>query len=260
MADRPASSATGRSAADDPTHFLDGWRAPARAAAPELPRLHTGASAAKLAPERLARLRERGYEMTDVEDVELVEIQPPRASAAAPLDTASLGAALARAAAQAGPTREPDEPRLLARWQPAAWIVQARRLCGATAEVVQGPSGPLVENRAPQWLLALWPPQRLDAPLLGRWPQAAALVEADDARAGARFLIPGLPAEACLWLADLEADWALVAELVLHHEPALRRAQAQALRDLLEAEQAARFVRLNDGFALSGRWVQRRPR
>ena len=51
----------------------------------------------------------------------------------------------------------------------------------------------------------LWPPQRLDAPLLGRWPQQVRLsaVAADQAGEALRL---GVPKPGPLWLNPHDAD------------------------------------------------------
>lgn len=231
----------------DPTHALDGWRAPAPT---PLQDLELGAllraGGAGLDEAKRARLKARGYDLRDVEDIELREVLAPRPAPSAPpvLD--------------APPAPPAADARLLKQWQPQAWLALARRVRGATAEVLQTPAGPLVENRAPQWLCALWPPQRLEAPLLGRWPEQAALVGAETACGALHQLLPGLPAGALLWPAALEADWALLAELVLHHDSGLRPADMQALRELVEAERGASFARVNDGYAHRGGVARRR--
>lgn len=228
----------------DPTHALDGWRAPAPAPLQDL-ELHMllKAGGAGLDEAKKARMKARGYEIQDIEDVELREILPPPAAAAPVLEL---------------PRTPPvADARLLAQWQPQAWMALARRVRGASAEVVQTPQGPLVENLAPQWLCALWPPQRLDAPLLGRWPEVAALVGADTAFGALHQLLAELPPAAQLWAAELDADWALLAELVLHHDASLRSAHAQALRELIDAERGKNFARLNDAYVSQGRVARR---
>ena len=50
-------------------------------------------------------------------------------------------------------------------------------------------------------------------------------------------------------MADLDADWALLADLVLHHDTALQPFQIKALRTLAEAERLAAFERLNSAYA-----------
>ncbi len=62
----------------DPTRVLDGWR-PHRAQGspePDLAALRAAAGRS-LAPERVAALRQRGFPMRDVEDVECVERTEP---------------------------------------------------------------------------------------------------------------------------------------------------------------------------------------
>jgi hypothetical protein len=234
MADAPAAPD-----AFDPLHVLDGWRAPAPASPVDVdlgPLLRASVDATKQ-----AWLKTHGYEMRDLQDVDIPDIAPP-----APVELPTL------------PARTVPDPRLLARWQPRAWTALVRRLAGASADIVQTPAGPQVENRAPQWLCALWPPQRVDMPLLGRWPELAALVVAETAPQALQQLLPALAPDARLWLADLDVDWALVAELVLHQDASLRPAQAQALRDWVAAERSASFTRLNEGYSAAAGVARRR--
>ncbi|HEY8880732.1 MAG TPA: hypothetical protein VIN03_24385 [Roseateles sp.] len=151
---------------------------------------------------------------------------------------------------------EPD-PRLLGQWRAGAWTARARQVAGASEELLQTPQGPRVESHAPQWLCAIWPPQAQDAPL-GRWPELASLVAAETADHALQQLLDELPDEAPLWSAELDADWDLVAELVLHQDAEVRPAQAQALRELAETERRARLARLSEGYALQGRVARRR--
>ena len=72
-------------------------------------------------------------------------------------------------------------------------------------------------------------------------------------------LLTQLPHEALVWPAELDVDWALIAELVLHQDARLRTSQSQALRELAEAERGAPFARLTDGYALRNRVARRRP-
>jgi hypothetical protein len=160
----------------------------------------------------------------------------------------------ARAAAQ--PVWQPDaqalqlrpvqHPRLLAAWQPGAWTGAVREVFDSTTEFVTSANGPAVETYPPHRLLLLWPPLSMAAPLPARWPQQVRLsaVTARDAPAALVDLVPG---DAPLWLqTDLGAvDWALAAEIALHHEPALRPFQAAGLRAFLAAEREATYARLN---------------
>lgn len=270
----------------DPTRVLDGWQPGAPAQRPELDPAHLldgwraevagGIAPADLRsdPERLARLRKRGYEMLDVEDVEVPEVRLPGAPPAPVLDTAGLADVL-RNASQAAATaaaalvpeapdlelrrRKTANPRLLSQWQPGAWIGLARRAVAPSTELSQGAEGPVLESHAPGWLLALWPPQGLEQPLLSRWPQQLQLVHMEQ-DAVAESLLAGVPEAAPLWLAgELEPDWALIAELALHYEPTLRPTQLQALRDFIEAERQRSFVRLNSAYVHQGGAVRIKP-
>jgi hypothetical protein len=229
----------------DPAHVLDGWRAPAPAPLD----LDVGplldAGRATLDEAKRARLQARGYAMQDVEDIELPQVPPPPPVNDIP--RVSLPVPRAQRPAQ-----------LLTSWQPQAWTALVRRVRGASAEVVQASRGPLVENHAPQWLCAFWRPQRLDAPVLGRWPEFAALVAAETALGALHQLCAQLPPDALVWQADLETDWALIAELVLYQDARLRPTQSQALRELAEAERGVTFARLNDGYGFHNRVARRR--
>ncbi|MGQ3052578.1 MAG: hypothetical protein ACT6S0_12405 [Roseateles sp.] len=317
----------------DSTHALDGWRAPSL---PPLdlklnPLLRAGG--AKLDDAKKAWVKARGYEMQDVEDIEVAEKRPlparievaeapalspaamvaggpiePPAPEAMPqslneaADQAEVAAApvpvdgeapvldfraepppaapdLLRVIGEvklphvprppvvveapvlelpAAPNRPARDPRLLSRWQPLAWTALARRVRGATTEVVQTPDGPLVQTHMPQWLCALWRPQSVDAPLLGRWPELAGLIGADTVFGALHQLLAELPPRAQIWSAGLEADWVLVAELVLHQDAGLRLVHAQALRELIDAERSASLARVNGHYAAKGGVVRRR--
>lgn len=150
-----------------------------------------------------------------------------------------------------------SDPRLLAHWQAEAWTALALQIAGASEELLQTPAGVRVESHAPQWLCAIWPPRPEDAPL-GRWPELASLVAAETGAAALQQLLAELPDEAPLWLTDLEADWDLVAELVLHQDTGLRPSQAKALQELSERERNARLARLSEAYALQGRVARRR--
>ena len=148
--------------------------------------------------------------------------------------------------AQALQLRPTQHPRLLAQWQPGAWIGALRQVFDSTTEFVTSANGPAVETYPPHRLLLLWPPLTLSAPLPARWPQQVRL-SAVSARDAPAALIDGLPGDALLWLLPDagDVDWALAAEIALHHEPALRPFQATGLRAFLAAEREATYARLN---------------
>ena len=215
-------------------------------------------------------------DVVDVPSVELPPVHTPAppdgdALAAAVADAARAAAGAADAAMAAVPW-QPDidallqrravDPRLLAAWQPGCWTGAVREVLAAATEVVSGADGPLVETYAPHRLLLAWPPQTTAQPLLGRWP-AQVRLSAVPREAAAEVLLAQLPDDALLWLAaDAgDADWALAAEIVLHHDPALRPFQIQGLRAFIEAEREARFTRLNDDYEqrAAGAAVTRKP-
>src|SRR6218665_1714971 len=107
----------------DPPRLLDGWQPAAAPLRPELDLsgLLTGlqgvASApreARLDPERVARLKQRGFEMNDIEDIEVPEIRLPVVEDAPPVDAAGLAQALRATVALAQSQSEPprDSPDL----------------------------------------------------------------------------------------------------------------------------------------------------
>jgi hypothetical protein len=170
------------------------------------------------------------------------------AGVASQWDSASLDAAqpVWQPDAQALQLRPAQHPRLLTQWQPGAWTGAVRQVFDSTTEFVTTANGPAVETYPPHRLLLLWPPLSLAAPLPARWPQQVRL-SAVTARDAAAALIDLVPGNAPLWLQpDTGAiDWALAAEIALHHEPALRPFQATGLRAFLEAEREATYTRLN---------------
>ncbi len=158
----------------------------------------------------------------------------------------------------------PRDRRLLANWAAGSWVGACRQVSESTTEVGTSPLGPVVDVHAPQALFALWAPRADRAhPMPGRWPSQVSigdLSDADPVGAACELLLPLLPDEAALWLCDEALDWALLAELVLHHEPALKPFQLAALRSFAEAERSRDFQRVNDGYMqpAPGRPVQRR--
>ena len=204
----------------------------------------------------------------DLQSALAPEISLPEVEPAAPPDQASLNHSTRQASDQAAAswqaeTRRQAEPawqpdaqslqlrraspaRLLAQWQPGAWTGAVREVFESTTEFVKTASGTAVETYPPHRLLLLWPPQRLDAPLLGRWPQQVRLSAVPADQAGEALLL-GVPEPELLWLNphETDVDWALAAEIVLHHEPALRPFQSTGLRAFIETEREASFARLN---------------
>ena len=166
----------------------------------------------------------------------------------------------AEQAAQSAPAWQPDltalqlrravDPRLLSAWQPGAWIGAVRQVFEGTTEFLNTPDGsPTVQTWPPHRLLLLWPPQGLDSALLGRWPQQLRLsAVSQDQTADA--LLAELAPDAKLWLHGnaQDIDWALAAEILLHHEAGLRPFQAEGLRAFIAAERDASYSRLNQAY------------
>lgn len=151
--------------------------------------------------------------------------------------------------AQALRLRPATDPRLLARWQPGAWIGATRQVIDSSTAFEQGPGGPTVETFAPHRLLLLWAPPTPGQPQPGRWPLRVRLAALSRSEATAA-LLADVPGDAPLWLQPDEAaiDWALAAEAVLLHEPGLRPFQLDGLRAFIAAEREAGFAALNRGY------------
>ena len=267
---------------DDPTHALDGFARRMRPAiAPRAPdddptslaglqaRLHPEREAAKARPKGGVLRSGQAWDADDVVDVP--EVRLPDVAAPQRIDTDALDATLRRASARssaqfaaedlaaAAAPWQPDlpalqlrrarHPRLLDAWRPGAWVGAECPVMGPATEFVTTASGTAVETYPPQRLLLLWPPQRLDQPLLGRWPQQALLSAVAQDQA-AEALLAQVPADALLWLhgQPQDVDWALAAELVLTHQPALRPFQTTGLRSFIDAQREASFTHLNQHY------------
>lgn len=157
--------------------------------------------------------------------------------------------------------RPASNPAILSTWRPDAWIGAVREVFEGTTEFVTTANGPVVETYPPHRLVAAWPPQGLNAPLLGRWPTQVRLA-AVARETAADLLLAQLPAGATLWVnpAAQDVDWALTAEIVLLHDPTLRPFQIKALRAFVDAEREASFARLNADYVrgTAGAAVSRR--
>ena len=268
----------------DPTHALDGWRVPAPA--PLDLDLRSIGRKGSPGPDdaKLARLKARGYEMVDVEDVELVdrppapepvpviELQvPPPEPAPDPqqvIDTVQMPPVAPAAVATEAPPLdlprpppppEPD-PRVLTAWAPGCWTVRVHRLTEPSVEVRQQPGGMQVEHHRAQWLCALWSPGPDPQAAAGdAWPDGAGVFGADSVDGALGQGLAALEPEDRLWVADDGADWGLVAELVLAQQRGLRAGPAQALGALVEQARLARQRRLGEGYRFQDGLARRRP-
>jgi hypothetical protein len=175
-----------------------------------------------------------------------------------------MPASRAGAIALTGGTGAARHPRLLVNWAPGAWIGAYKQVSAAVSDIGGSRHGPVVDIRPPQALYGLWGPRLgSDRPMTGRWPSKVLVGDSastDPVGVAAATLLPLLPEGACLWLCDDAIDWALLAELVLHHEPALKPLQIGTLRSFAEGERRQDFQRVNDAYAqpAPGRPVQRR--
>lgn len=242
----------------DPTRVLDGWKPEkardARTLDLKLPMVEalrpvvTPAAPAMLDDVGLGvATRKSKWNVTDVTDIEAVWKPGSEVSQAA--HQTSLSGE--HPAATITVWRKAGVPRLLPQWQPGCWVGGLKRVFGAVSQVLSTPQGPVVDTFAPHLLLALWPPQGLESPLLGRWPQRLLLSAVQPEDAGEE-LLKHLPADAELWLAEQDIDWALAGQAVLLHEPGLREFQLKELRAFVDAERQATWDRVNTAYRLPG--------
>lgn len=255
----------------DPTRVLDGWRpdaglagrAPERSL-PQVDELQPRGKGGGPDPEA-ARLpqgldlkvptRYSKWDTADVTDVDAVWKPSDfvaRAAEEAPVESDWQPGAITTS------VRPAVHPRVLAAWKPGAWIGAVRAVFDAVARVVSTPQGPVVDTYPPHVLLALWEPQSMATPFLGRWPLRAWLSPVQPDAAGAE-LLRFLPPEAELWLGDHDVDWGLIGEAVLLHEPGLRDFQLKELRAFVDAERQATWDRVNKAYRLpaSGQPIER---
>ncbi|MCR5866819.1 hypothetical protein [Aquincola sp. J276] len=239
----------------DPTRVLDGWRADRgnRPTDAELMRLLDGWQPGGVPGRGAAQ---------EPPSLRLPRLQPVLDAPVAAVELDAVGRKVARRAARWAATEVTDveldwqpapqvapvvtHPRLLAQWQPGAWVAAVKQVAAASTEVRDGPSGPVVETFGALRLLAWWPPAEAGAPL-DRWPQRALLQAVEPERLPEALLAP-LPAQASVWCVGEAADWGLIGQIVLLHDTSVQGRSFEALQAFVDAEREAQFSRLNDGY------------
>jgi hypothetical protein len=261
----------GRGGDVDPTRVLDGWRPGAEPGSargdkplPRVESLQPGRAAprdevedAQLPKDLNLKVPTRysKWDTTDVTDVDAVWKPSDFVTQAAelsPTDSDWQPGAISTGLRKAGPAR------VLPAWKPGAWVGAVKPVFDSVARVISTPQGPVVDTYPPHVLLALWAPQNMTTPFLGRWPLRAMLspVQADEAGAE---LLKYMPPEAELWLTEPDIDWGLIGEAVLLHETGLRDFQLKELRAFVDAERQATWERANKAYRLpaSGQPIER---
>jgi hypothetical protein len=143
--------------------------------------------------------------------------------------------------------QQPSSPlaRLSPAWEPGAWIGVTRHVFGPLTEVG---TDEVVEVHPPHLLLALWRPQRLDQPFLGRWPHMVWLSKGDSVQTSLE-LLRQVPSPDRLWLTPEDIDWALLAEIVLRSEEGLRPFHHRELERFIAAEREATSQRISRSYS-----------
>ena len=184
----------------DPTRVLDGWQPPSDAASRDvdLGVIFGATRRATLEGDQIERLRRRGVAVDAIEDIGFAD-SPGAADDF--VDTVSAADEVVDVEARVidAPPSAPVRPGVLQSsvlkdWRPGCWIAAVRCLQPSGTLVCSTPAGPRAQDVHAQWLVAVWPPQRLDAPLLSRWPHALRVVTALDESGAAAALLPGVPA------------------------------------------------------------------
>lgn len=135
------------------------------------------------------------------------------------------------------PPRIDYASRLARRYQPGFWIGGWRKVFGPLAEASDEHAS-LVDHHPPHFLVALWQPVSLEAPIVPRWPYKATLVAPDEGSA-MRELFHDVSDLGSIWLANEHIDWALVAEIVMVGERWLQPFHYRELQGFVRMERAS---------------------
>ncbi|MCU0773199.1 MAG: hypothetical protein MUC74_01480 [Ideonella sp.] len=149
-----------------------------------------------------------------------------------------------------------SKPRVSDEHGPGLWIGASHRVAGPTHEVVETPLGDEVENRPPQYLLALWKPLRRRQPFPRRFPAFAALVVCEEADV-VDALLKRVPDGARLSVPSFDVDWGLVAQIVMVTDDGLGAAQHQLLQAFIDAERRRTLTTIGTAYASGTAGFQR---
>jgi hypothetical protein len=153
-----------------------------------------------------------------------------------------------------GVVRDPRQ-RLLADWEPGAWVGAVRRAFGPQPELRRSVQGEIVDAPS-HWLIALWKPQRLQQPFLFRWPHVVLLHAGEDESTAIAELLQHVPWGERLWVVHDEIDWALLAEIVMLSESGLRGFHLRALHEFMRNEREATLARIARAYGVQAEALQ----
>lgn len=140
-----------------------------------------------------------------------------------------------------------NSAQVVSKWTPGAWIGAVRRVFGTVVEMGESE---VIENFGPHELVALWPPQTLQEPMLRRWPELVLLRPANEHSLDP--LLAAMPGSAHLWMPDIEHDWAMLAEIVLLSEGHLLPWQQRRLQQFIQIERNQARQRICNSYGDAG--------
>jgi hypothetical protein len=137
-----------------------------------------------------------------------------------------------------------------------AWIGAHLRIAGPSHEIIETDMGDAVETLPPQHLFALWKPHKRDEPFLRRFPHVAALVSVEEA-ALQETMLRRLPESAKLCVLRVDADWALVAQIVMVTDDHLRAEQHRLLQAFIDGERRKTLTTIGTSYRHDAKGFER---
>jgi hypothetical protein len=149
-----------------------------------------------------------------------------------------------------------SKSRVSDQYGPGLWIGASHRVSGPTHEVVETLLGDEVDNRPPQYLIAMWKPLRRGQPFPRRFPTIAALVGCEEADI-VDTMLKRLPEGGRLSVPAHDVDWGLVALVVTVVDDTLTAEQHQLLQAFIETERRRTLTTIGTGYQGGEKGFQR---
>lgn len=132
---------------------------------------------------------------------------------------------------------------------PGLWVGAWRRVMGPSTEVVETPLGDEVDHQPPLYLVAAWKPLAAGQFVLRRYPAVARLVGADgDGEPVVKTLLKLLPADARVFVPEMEVDWGLIAEIAMASDPDPTPERLRLLQMVMRRDREKRFEQIRRRF------------